>query len=118
MQPADVEDVGEAIARVFDSGQTEAVYELAGPHTYAYRELLRTIGEHLGVRRVLVPVPFPIWQMLGFFAEFLPHPPISRNQVELMRINNTASPACPGFGSVGIEPHGLQATLAARAKGR
>jgi uncharacterized protein YbjT (DUF2867 family) len=113
LQPAYVEDVGEAIARTFDAAQPETVYELAGPRIYSYRDLLQTVSERLGLRRALVPVPFAMWQTLAFFAEFLPEPPITRNQVELMRIDNTASPACPGFGALGIEPRGIEAVLAA-----
>src|SRR5262249_31285624 len=94
LQPAFVEDVGEAIARTFDAAQAEPVYELAGPRTYTYRDLLQTVSSRLGVRRALVPVPFAIWQTLAFLAEFLPEPPITRNQVELMKIDNVASAAC------------------------
>ena len=66
------------------------------------RDLLRTISDHTGVHRPLVPVPFPMWQALAFTAEFLPQPPITRNQVDLMAIDNVASPSCPGFASLGI----------------
>jgi uncharacterized protein YbjT (DUF2867 family) len=113
LQPAYVEDVGEAIARIFEAPQPNAIYELAGPETYTYRELLETVSTRLGLRRALVPVPFAAWQILAYFAEFLPHPPITRNQVELMRIDNVASPASPGFEALGIEPRGIEAVLAA-----
>lgn len=113
LQPAYVEDVGEAIARTFNDPKAEAVYELGGPLIYTYEDLLRTISDHLGLRRVLVPVPFGIWQALAFVAEILPQPPITRNQVELMKIDNIASAACPGFATLGIEPHGIEEMLAA-----
>jgi NADH dehydrogenase len=112
LQPAYVEDVGEAIARTFDAAPAETVYELAGPCTYTYRDLLQTVCTGLGVQRALVPVPFVIWQTLAFLAEFLPEPPITRNQVELMKINNVVSQACSGFGALGIKPHGIEAVLA------
>jgi uncharacterized protein YbjT (DUF2867 family) len=112
LQPAYVEDVGEAIARTFDAAQAEPVYELAGPRTYTYRDLLQTVSSRLGVRRALVPVPFSIWKTLAFLAECLPEPPITRNQVELMKIDNVASAACSGFGALGIEPRGIEAVLA------
>ena len=111
LQPAYVEDVGEAIARMLDSSAAETVYELGGPQIYSYRDLLRMIGAHLGSRRVLVPVPFVVWQMLAFLAESWPRPPITPNQVELMRIDNVASPASAGFSTLGIEPEGIEAIL-------
>jgi NADH dehydrogenase len=114
LQPAYVEDVGEAIARIVNAPQAEALYELAGPRIYSYQELLETVGTHVGLRRAFVPVPFVIWQGLAYIAELLPRPPITRNQVELMRIDNVASAAWPGFGALGIEPSGIERVLAAR----
>jgi NADH dehydrogenase len=114
LQPAYVDDVGEAIARACDAAQAETAYEFAGPRVYTYKDLLRTVSRHFGLRRTLIPVPFMIWQALAFFAELLPRPPITRNQVELMRVDNIASHACPGFDALGIEPHGIETVLAAK----
>jgi nucleoside-diphosphate-sugar epimerase len=58
LQPSYVEDVAEAIVRAFDAPQAGMVYELGGPRIYSYEELLRTVCAHLGVRRILIPVPF------------------------------------------------------------
>ena len=109
LQPAYVEDVGEAIARMLGAAPVEAVYELGGPHIYTYKELLRAVGDHLGSRRVFIPVPFTAWQTLAFVAESWPRPPITRNHVELMQIDNVASPARAGFRTLGIEPRGIEA---------
>ncbi len=114
LQPAHVDDVGEAITRIIGAPQAQALYEFAGPRIYTYKELLETIGRHLGVRRVLVPVPFAIWQAVAGVAELLPRPPITRNQVALMRIDNLAAPRQPGFDTLGIQPRGLETARAAR----
>jgi len=111
LQPAYVEDVGEAVARTFVVSRAEDIYELGGPHIYMYKDLLRTIGDHLGLRRVLVPVPFTMWRALALLAENLPRPPITRNQVELMKIDNIVSPACPGFAALGIQPQAIEVVL-------
>jgi NADH dehydrogenase len=112
LQPAYVEDVGEAIARILDADAPETLYEFAGPRVWTYEELLREISKHLGVRRVLVPLPFAAWQVLAFVAEFLPAPVITRNQVELMQLDTVASSASPNFGALGIEPRGVEKVLA------
>jgi NADH dehydrogenase len=114
LQPAYVEDVAEAIVRALDVPGPGMVYELAGPQIYTYEQLLRTMGEHLGVRRVLLPMPFAVWQTLALIAEIMPAPPVTRNQVELMAIDNVASSAQPGFAALGIEPRGIEAVLALR----
>jgi uncharacterized protein YbjT (DUF2867 family) len=112
LQPAFVEDVAEAIVRALQAPKAEVIYELGGPRVYTYEELLRSVGEQYGIRPVLVPVPFQAWNTLSFFAEMLPHPPVTRNQVELMEIDNVASPARPGFETLRIEPRTIEAVIA------
>jgi NADH dehydrogenase len=41
----------------------------------------------------------------------LPNPPITRNQVELMQVDNVASPKMPGFGELGISPLSIEDIL-------
>src|SRR5262245_5872751 len=118
MQPAYVEDVAEAVVRALDAPQSDAIYELGGPRIYRYEELLRTLAAHLGIRPLLVPLPFTIWQALALAAETLPRPPVTRNQVELMAADNVASPDCPGFQDLGIEPRAIEHVLAARTAPR
>lgn len=116
LQPVSVEDVAEATARIIESDTPGTFYEVAGPRIWTYEELLRGIAQHLGVKRMLVPFPFTAWQGLAFAAEYLPTPFITRNQVELMEIDTVASPASPGFGALGIEPSGIEFTLAASCR--
>jgi NADH dehydrogenase len=111
LQPAYVEDVGEAIARILDAPGVDRPYELGGPRITTYRDLLQAIGDRIGAHPVLLPVPFPAWTMLGFAAEMLSSPLITRNQVELMEIDTVASPDCPGFRDLGIEPQDIDVAL-------
>ncbi len=113
LQPAHVEDVGEAVTRLLErgDGRGDDVYELGGPRTYTYRELVQTIAERLNKRPVLLPLHFSIWHALARIAEGLPRPPLARNQVELMQIDTVAAPDRPGFASLGIIPQGIGPTL-------
>jgi uncharacterized protein YbjT (DUF2867 family) len=118
LQPSYVEDVAEAIVRAFDAPEAGMVYELGGPRIYSYEQLLRTVCAHLGVRRILIPVPFIAWQGLAFVAEMMPAPSVTKNQVELMAVDNVASSTHPGFRALGIDPRGIEVVLAsARANG-
>ena len=49
-------------------------------------------------------------------AEILPRPPLTRNQVELMQIDTTASDNLPGFRELGISPRSLEDELEAMLK--
>jgi NADH dehydrogenase len=116
LQPAYVEDVGKAIVHILEATKPETVYELAGPRSCSFKDLLLTMTALLGVRRTLIPMPFAAWHSLAFLSELLPKPPITRNQVELMQIDNVASPDCPGFAALGIDPHGIETVLTGLSK--
>jgi hypothetical protein len=58
-------------------------------------------------------MPFAFWNALAGVAEMLPRPPLTRNQVDLMQIDTTASESWPGFGSLGISPRSLEDELEA-----
>ena len=108
LQPADVEDVAKAIVRAV--GERRPLYELGGPRIYTYEGLLRTIAQKAGLKPMLLPVPFPLWQGLAWIAELLPRAPVTRNQVELMRIDTIAGSE-PGFEALGISPRTLEDML-------
>jgi len=114
LQPAYADDVAAAITQVLrQSKKPYPIYELAGPRVYSYEELLRTIARTAGLRPVLTRMPFALWNVLAGVAEILPHPPLNRNQVELMQIDTTASDNLPGFRVLGISPRSLEEELEA-----
>lgn len=113
LQPAFVEDVAEAIARVaLGASDPEArLFEFGGPRVYSYSELVEEICRLLDVRARLMPVPFWAWHALAIVAELVPGAPLTRNQVELMQINNVAERS--GFRELGIEPQDIDVVVQA-----
>jgi uncharacterized protein YbjT (DUF2867 family) len=117
LQPAYAGDVAAAIIQVVrQSKKPYPVYELAGPRIYSYQELVRIIASTAGLRPVLMRMPFAFWGALASLAEILPRPPLTRNQVELMQIDTTASENLPGFRELGISPRSLEEELKAILK--
>jgi uncharacterized protein YbjT (DUF2867 family) len=113
LQPAHVEDVAEAIARVMQEPDSKMCYELGGPRVYTYRSLLEVIAQSLAKKSLLVPVPFDLWRVFAVAAELFPQPPITRDQVELMQIDNVVSLDLPGFAELQISPRSLEDVLPA-----
>jgi uncharacterized protein YbjT (DUF2867 family) len=112
LQPAYVEDVAEAIARALQQTERRAVtFECGGPRIYSYEELLRTVAREAGLMPRLMPLPFAAWQVLASISEVLPSPPVTRNQIDLMQIDNVASRDMPGFAELGISPHAVEQIL-------
>ena len=111
LQPAYVEDVAAAIVRVLRAPASRQPYELAGPRVYTYQELLRTIAASAGTGPFLIPFPFSLWHVIGYVAETLPSPPITRNQVELMKEDNIPAPDAQGFEALQILPQAIEDIL-------
>ena len=113
LQPVYVDDVAAAIAHVLQLSESpNPIYELAGPRVYSYRELLQSIAREARLRPVLMRVPFTAWYALASLAEMLPRPSLTRNQVELMQVDTTASDR-PGFRELGMSPRSLEEELQA-----
>lgn len=105
LQPVYVDDVAEAIVRMLaDRGTAGQTYELAGPGVYTLRELVGFALRLMDKRRLLVPVPFAVAEIQARLFEFLPSPPLTTSQVDLLRADNLASGALPGFRDLDIRP--------------
>lgn len=111
LQPPCVEDVAEAIARILALPAAAETYEFGGPEVLTYKALLRTVARRAGLRRVLLPLPFPMWRLLAIAAEWLPRPPLTRGQVELMEHDNVVSGRLPGFAALNIAPKAIETVL-------
>lgn len=112
LQPVFVGDVAEAIVKVVGCASTEGkIYELGGPRVYHYRGLVELVLVHLKRRRVLVPVPFFVWEIQAVLLGVLPNPPFTRDQVILMRRDNVVSDTALTFADFGIAPRSVEAEL-------
>ena len=88
LQPAYVEDVAEAIVRVMQRAETPStIFEFGGPRVYSYEELLRAVAHQAGLAPRLIPIPLAVWHALARASEMFPSPLLTRNQVELMKID-------------------------------
>jgi NADH dehydrogenase len=105
LQPVHVENVAAAVAAFLAAADQPAPnHELGGPQIFSYRSLLELVMQHVGRRRALAPVPFPVWDSLAALSRVLPSPPLTEGQVALMKQDNVADPGLPGLSAVGIRP--------------
>jgi NADH dehydrogenase len=111
-QPVYVGDVADAVAcTVVNKATAFGAYELGGPRTYTYRELVELTLRITHRQRRLISLPVWPVKIGAYFAEFLPVPPITRDQVDLMIRDNITQPGRPGLADLGIAPHTAEAIL-------
>jgi len=112
LQPAYVEDVAEAVARVIGrAGMHPTVFEFGGPRVYSYEQFLRAVAHQAGLAPYCFRSRLPFWHALAWASEMLPGPPLTRNQVDLMKIDTVSSPEMPGFVELEISPHSVETIL-------
>lgn len=111
-QPVFVGDVAQAIVSVLGRDDVAGrIYELGGPATYSFKELLEIILFQIGKKRVLVPLPFGIAMIKAAFLQLLPWPILTVDQVKLLKKDNVVSPTAAGLGDLGITPTSVEAVV-------
>ena len=75
---------------------------------YTLRELVGMTLHLMGKRRLLVPVPFAVAEILARLFELLPSPPLTTGQVDLLRVDNVASGTLPGLQDLNIQPKAVE----------
>ena len=114
-QPVYVGDVAEAIARaVFQGAAAGRTFELGGPAVWTFREVLDLVRREAGRDRLLAPVPFFVARPLGAALEMLGlfglTPPLTRDQVLMLQVDNVVSPDAATLADLGVvHPTGMEA---------
>lgn len=104
-QPVYVDDVAEAFLHALENPRTAGeIYELAGPHIYTLRELVKLAGRYAGHRRPVIALPSSLSRWQALVLEYMPGGPLmSRDNLASMQIDSVAHTS-------GLEKLGIQAT--------
>lgn len=117
-QPVYVGDVAKAIATSVDKASTGTTYELGGPTSYTFKELMEFMLTTIDKKRLLIPLPWFVANIVGAIGEFigfLPFvkPVLTRDQVESLKSDNVVSPDLPGLAELGIKGKTIEAIMPA-----
>ncbi len=115
-QPVYVGDVAAALARLLEGDdQAGRIYELGGPEVWTFRELLEFMLSVIRRRRLLVPIPFGLAQIMAWPMQFIPGAPLTPDQVRMLKKDNVVSEKAKTEGrtleGLGIEPDGIEAVV-------
>lgn len=110
-QPVWVQDVADAASKAAAGEAEPGIYELGGPRIYTFREIVQLTLKVTRRSRMIVNLPFFVGAMQAWFLEFLPNPPLTRDQVRLLRRDNVVSEGARGFDELGIKPEAAEGII-------
>jgi len=115
-QPVFAGDVGAAVAAVLKLAAPAPLYEIGGPSAYSFKALMELVCKETMKSPALLPIPFGIASLIGLAgdiqAAILPiAPPLTRDQVEMLKTDNVAESGAPGLKALGVRPTALEAVL-------
>ncbi len=111
-QPVYVGDVAAAVQAALAEPETGAkIYELGGPAVYSFADLMALIAEVTRRRALTVPVPYFVAALASRILQFAPIPPLTPDQVRLLKIDNVLTGDAPGLAELGVTPTAAELVL-------
>jgi len=112
-QPVFVDDMTAGLLDLLERSDTAGqTLRIGGPQVYSFKALLEFLLTALSRRRLLIPIPFTLAEMQARLLELLPNPPLTRDQVRLLKTDKVVSGAEPTLGDLGVQPRPLEEFLA------
>jgi uncharacterized protein YbjT (DUF2867 family) len=112
-QPVFVDDVTAGLVELLKRPDTVGgTYEFGGPQVYSFKALLELLMSSLARQRLLIPIPFALAEMQAQLLELLPNPPLTRDQVRLLKTDKVVSGVEPTLGDLGVHALPLEEFLA------
>jgi uncharacterized protein YbjT (DUF2867 family) len=104
-QPVYVGDVADAVVTCLaDPATAGRTYELGGPKIYTFREVLELVLHEIRRKRRFVDLPFGLAAVQARLMSILPSPPLTPDQVELLKSDNIVSSGALTLASLGLTP--------------
>ena len=112
-QPVFVGDIASGLLELLKRPETTGkTYEFGGTRVYSFKGLLELLMTALKRRRVFISIPFALAEMQAGLFEWLPNPPLTRDQVRLLKTDKVVSGVEPTLGDLGVQPWPLEEFLA------
>jgi NADH dehydrogenase len=111
-QPVYVGDVADAVVECLEDPATAGrIYELGGPKIYTFREALELVLSEIRRKRRFIDLPYGLAAFQARLMSVLPAPPLTTDQVEMLKSDNIVSSGAMTLASLGIAPTAVEAIL-------
>lgn len=112
-QPVFAGDVAEAVARLVDAGEADGkTYELGGPETFSFKQLMQFTLDTIGRSRLLLPLPWGVAKLQAAVMGLMPNPMLTLDQVEMLRHDNVVAEEARReqrtLEGLGVTPQGIE----------
>lgn len=109
LQPVYVQDVAKAIVKSLSIPEVKGkIFELGGPKVYTFKEIIQLILKTIHRPRLLIPIPPIFARLIGFILQFHPNPPLTNDQVHLLKKDNIVGEKALTFKELGLSPAALE----------
>tara|TARA_B100001029_G_scaffold177950_1_gene183591 strand:+ start:1162 stop:2106 length:945 start_codon:yes stop_codon:yes gene_type:complete len=89
--PIHCSDLTEIIYNLIIQNVNSLTIECIGPEILSLKEIIQKLLKLIGKKRILVPLPLFIAKLSTFFFQLLPKPPITLDQIKLLKYDNVSS---------------------------
>ncbi|WP_282024083.1 complex I NDUFA9 subunit family protein [Limimaricola cinnabarinus] len=117
-QPVHVDDVAHAAELAAIGKAAPGIYELGGPDTHTFRELIVQMLRMIRRRRLVIGLPFGVGRLMAGIGGLvqalslgLVRAPITADQVANLQSDNVVGTGAKGFADLDISPIAMEAVL-------
>jgi NADH dehydrogenase len=100
--PIHCSDLTDTIYYVIFKNVYSKIIECVGPETISFKELLKKLLLLIGKKRILIPFPLPVANFSARLFELMPNPLLTRDQLKLLKYDNTPSGKYKTNSDIGI----------------
>ena len=117
LQPLDVADAAQAVVMGLKNKDMRGkCYELGGPECFPLRDLIKMMLQIIKRERLCLSLPFFVANLLAATTQWLPNPPITTDQIKLLKLDNIVSQHAiqtrQTLQGLGLTPNPIQSVVA------
>ena len=89
--PIHCSDLTDTIYHIISRDINSKIIECVGPEVITFKKILEKLLKLINKKRLLVPFPFLLAKISAKFFQFLPNPPLTEDQLRLLKYDNILS---------------------------
>jgi len=100
--PIHVTEICQIISNIIDRNICSDIIECVGPEELLFKEIIKKLLNSIDKKRLLIPIPISIANIIAFFFEKFPKPLITRDQLRLLKYDSILSKECKSNIDIGF----------------